>query len=529
MEDYFMRLSFSRLFGRSASTTRKVQQRPVTSFFRPQVEGLEERVVMSATALPPPVLAPALVATAAHNTNAQASVLPLSITGVSVQNGQLVANGLLGNQTFTAPLTLSNASSTSSTQAATQILNLHINPIHLNLLGLTVDTSAICLDITAQSGPGNLLGNLLSNISGLLNHGTSLGNILGGLTSTQQSTLTSGLSSLLNGALGAVNSQSALSGVTASPTGNILHLSLGPVNLNLLGLNVHLDNCANGPVTIDVGAQTGPGNLLGNLLSDVSHLLDTGANVRAVDNALSRFTQALEGQLASTIPLSITGVSIQNGQLVANGLLGTEPFTAPLTLANEVTGTTAPTSAAAAAATPVLELQLNPIHLNLLGLTVDTSAICLDITAQPGPGNLLGNLLSSISGLLNQGTSLGNILGGLTSTQQSTLTNGLGSMLNTVFADLTAPTAATSVTASPTGNILHLSLGPVNLNLLGLNVHLDNCANGPITVDIGAQPGPGNLLGNLLTGVTHLLDNTHGVQAVDMALAQLVNSVEGLI
>jgi hypothetical protein len=32
---------------------------------------------------------------------------------------------------------------------------------------------------------------------------------------------------------------------------------------------------------------------------------------------------------------------------------------------------------------------------------VDTSAICANLFARPGPGNLLGNLLSSLSDLLN--------------------------------------------------------------------------------------------------------------------------------
>ena len=49
---------------------------------------------------------------------------------------------------------------------------------------------------------------------------------------------------------------------------------MGPLNLNLLGLGVHLDNCSNGPVTVTVSAVSGPGNLLGNLLTDLSGLLN---------------------------------------------------------------------------------------------------------------------------------------------------------------------------------------------------------------------------------------------------------------
>jgi hypothetical protein len=55
----------------------------------------------------------------------------------------------------------------------------------------------------------------------------------------------------------------------------------------------------------------------------------------------------------------------------------------------------------ASATCPVLTLNLGPIHLNLLGLVVDLSAVNLHITAQSGPGNLLGNLLCSVANLLN--------------------------------------------------------------------------------------------------------------------------------
>jgi hypothetical protein len=49
----------------------------------------------------------------------------------------------------------------------------------------------------------------------------------------------------------------------------------------------------------------------------------------------------------------------------------------------------------------VLFLDLGPIFLDLLGLTVDLSPVQLDVNAVPGPGNLLGNLLCAITGLLD--------------------------------------------------------------------------------------------------------------------------------
>jgi hypothetical protein len=58
----------------------------------------------------------------------------------------------------------------------------------------------------------------------------------------------------------------------------------------------------------------------------------------------------------------------------------------------------------------ILHLDLGPIFLDVLGLQVDLSEVVLDITAQAGPGNLLGNLLCAVAGLLDNPTGLANLL-----------------------------------------------------------------------------------------------------------------------
>jgi hypothetical protein len=57
------------------------------------------------------------------------------------------------------------------TQASCQILDLVLGPLDLDLLGLVVHLDRVHLNITAEPGPGNLLGNLLCAIAGLLNPG----------------------------------------------------------------------------------------------------------------------------------------------------------------------------------------------------------------------------------------------------------------------------------------------------------------------------------------------------------------------
>lgn len=61
---------------------------------------------------------------------------------------------------------------------------------------------------------------------------------------------------------------------------------------------------------------------------------------------------------------------------------------------------------------PILHLELGPLDLDLLGLRVHLDRVVLDVTAVPGPGNLLGNLLCAIAGLLD-GVDLGGVLGNL--------------------------------------------------------------------------------------------------------------------
>jgi len=60
--------------------------------------------------------------------------------------------------------------------------------------------------------------------------------------------------------------------VTAQATCDVLNLVLGPLDLNLLGLEIHLNQ-----VVLDIVAVTGAGNLLGNLLCAITGLLDGGA------------------------------------------------------------------------------------------------------------------------------------------------------------------------------------------------------------------------------------------------------------
>ena len=78
----------------------------------------------------------------------------------------------------------------------------------------------------------------------------------------------------------------------------------------------------------------------------------------------------------------------------------------------------------------VLNLVLGPINLNLLGLSVRTNQINLRIDAVPGAGNLLGNLLCGILGILNPPTGG---TGGLSGAQLAQLLNAILGALTPVL------------------------------------------------------------------------------------------------
>ena len=99
--------------------------------------------------------------------------------------------------------------------------------------------------------------------------------------------------------------------------------------------------------------------------------------------------------------LNISRFAMQGGQIVAVG-------TVVGSVTNTATGLVTPVNQAfralvsnLAGTCQILQLDVGPIHLDLLGLVVDLNAIHLTIDAQSGPGNLLGNLLCSIAGLLD--------------------------------------------------------------------------------------------------------------------------------
>lgn len=126
-------------------------------------------------------------------------------------------------------------------------------------------------------------------------------------------------------------------------------------------------------------------------------------------NALATVTgfQVVDGVLTAVGTITGRVTTLVNGIPVTTTVTNA-PFTAPIT---SMTGTC-----------DILTLDVGAIHLDVLGLVVDLSPIHLDITAQSGSGNLLGNLLCAVAHLLdNNGNGV---------------VNGVANLLNRILAAL---------------------------------------------------------------------------------------------
>jgi len=95
----------------------------------------------------------------------------------------------------------------------------------------------------------------------------------------------------------------------------------------------------------------------------------------------------------------LNAVGILNAKSATHGLIN-QPVRIPV-LPTDTGGFGGRIGIQQLAACDVLNLVLGPLHLDLLGLVVDLNQLVLDITAVPGGGNLLGNLLCGVLGLLD--------------------------------------------------------------------------------------------------------------------------------
>lgn len=115
---------------------------------------------------------------------------------------------------------------------------------------------------------------------------------------------------------------------------------------------------------------------------------------------------------------------------------------------------------------------------------------------------------------------------------KATLVRGNGNVVGTTTERVKIPvlvpgasSARTATTqAAATCDILNLALAPLDLDLLGLKVHLDK-----VVLNIVAESGAGNLLGNLLCAVAGLLDKSGTLSGLLTQVSQILNSILAIL
>ena len=188
-------------------------------------------------------------------------------------------------------------------------------------------------------------------------------------------------------------------------------------------------------------------SLLGALAATAAADPGTGLSPVVAHNDAGKMTAPITGSTADGRlvkgSFTPTGFSVVGDTLMATGtmqgrILGhgapaafEQQVTTPVQAVNGTPATAGSLAARDLAAAPaaalgscdILHLDLGPLNLDLLGLQVHLDRVVLDIVAQSGAGNLLGNLLCAVAGLLDGGP-----LGGLLAQLQALLSQILGQL-----------------------------------------------------------------------------------------------------
>lgn len=230
---------------------------------------------------------------------------------------------------------------------------------------------------------------------------------------------------------------------------------------------------------------------------------------------------------ATSSRLSLTA-KITSFRATSAGVTAAGTLTGALRSGTSVSRDSAPVRFAVVAASRnarcnVLTLRLAPLYLELLGVQVQTSYISLDVYALRG--RVLGDLFCALA---HAKVSFPKVARDLNSR--------LGNRPLQVFSTSGSMPASAAAAAPASCQVLKLVLGPLHLDLLGLDVDLygQTKAN-PVVVTIDAVPSEG-LLGQLLCGLAGGtgVNSLSGLQSLldslglNLSTTQLQNLLNGL-
>jgi len=221
-----------------------------------------------------------------------------------------------------------------------------------------------------------------------------------------------------------------------------------------------------------------------------------------------------------TLKAKINRFEARGGQLIASGTI-----TGTLGSGNQIAKDRAPVRFRVSATRKgtrcdILTLHLQKLYLELIGARVETSAIKLELYARRGA--ILGNLFCALS---------------RAEIRLPRIARAMNRRLDgRPLRMMAAETEAHVAEHEGTCQVLKLILGPLHLDLLGLNVDLyGKTKRDPVVVTITALPGHG-LLGDVLCSISggasitslpalQTLLQSLGVTISDLDLQDLLNSL----
>jgi hypothetical protein len=195
-------------------------------------------------------------------------------------------------------------------------------------------------------------------------------------------------------------------GPPAVPPGQALQALRTPVTLPVTGTVF--------PRGVDPKTAPSTGEFEGQVTQ--LQLSGTGKNDLQLAGVLTGVvTQGGQSQRVQDVAFKVGVLQLTEDATAADATPATPAFSHaagahPAPGAGDVVPIVASLAPSAQAVCDILFLDLQPLSLDLLGLQVLLSRVTLDVNALPGAGNLLGNPLCALVGLLDSGP-LGGLLG----------------------------------------------------------------------------------------------------------------------
>lgn len=416
--------------------------------------------------------------------------IAVNVNRFVVRDGRVLARGAATSRVWTRDGKVRRQRNAVALTAAAgdscRVLYLRLDDLQVKLLGLDLNASTVTVRI--QGDDQRVLGRLFCRLAQAIR--------------LQSATRAAGVTRSLNRRLGArpmqvvrlradLNAQTAQAAPdgAAAPACQLLDLTIGPLNLDLLGLVADIYGATRTQPVRVVATADPNGGVLGRTLCKLANGEAVG-DVAATAGALTPLSAS--GREA-TVDVQVDRFSVVDRHIVARGAA-----TSNVTTRDGMVRTqTQPVQLAVGAgdACRVLYLRLDDLQVKLLGLNLDTSTVTVRIHGENSRvlGRLFCRLAQAISvqrtaNVANLARSLNRGLNG-----KPLQVLGLRAALYAQDAQATA-----DATPAPVCPILDLTIGPLNLDLLGLIVDLYGATRTqPVRVVATADPA-GGVLGSTL-------------------------------